>query len=398
MKDRIINLIRKIHHSMPPGIRKSYRFVRVMAEKISQYILPVYHCSATDSETGEVLSMVQVGWDKKLMHYWLDRFSDQHGELIRRRWITVQGIPGYLASKKIDSELVIIDSSASTLAKRLPGGFQLPRWMELIMDIESVTRKKKFHNIRRNIRKQSLDYVIRNSSEDFDLFYHHMYTPLVRNRHGAQADVSDYKHFASKFKNENANLFFIILNDEPVAAAYVEDNRDFIRLSAVGVLEGNREIYRLGVIGALYYFVILYYREKGRKSLFLGKSMAVVLDGVAEFKREFGATPYLEDLGNQSKYYLMPMKETDVLTRMMKRNPVFNLQDQQLNIAGLVDVNDFGDKMAFLKHFKRFYAAQVERTTLYCKGDTSQIRMWMQEEGLDHIVVKESTEFFLVHS
>jgi hypothetical protein len=174
MKIHIMNLIRKIHHSIPPEIRRSYRFVVLIANRISEYILPVYHCACRNEETGEDLSFVQIGWDKKLMHYWLERFSNEQKEIVRSRWITVWNIPGYLNSQNLESELVIIDSSARVLVRRPPLGFQLPRWMEFILDIERVTRKKKFHNIRRNIRKHAMECEVRNSAEDFDLFYQRM--------------------------------------------------------------------------------------------------------------------------------------------------------------------------------------------------------------------------------
>jgi hypothetical protein len=394
MKIHIMNLIRKIHHSIPPEIRRSYRFVVVIANRISEYILPVYHCACRNEETGEDLSIVQIGWDKKILHYWLSRFSEQQNEIERLRWITVWRIHRYLVRRKNKFELAIVDSSSKSLVMKFSMGFMVPRWIELVLNIEQVSKKKKFHNIRRNITKQSMTFEVRYSMEDFDLFYHHMYAPFVRDRHGAQADVADYKHFSSKFRREKAALFFIIWNDKPVAAAYVEEKGDISRLSAVGVLEGNQDIYRMGVVGALYYQVILHYREQGMKSLLLGKSMAVLFDGVTEFKRQFGAVPYLKDLSKQGSYHIIPVKATPASIGFMKRNPVFYFQDDALCIAGFVDRDDFADKSEFLRHFKRFYPAQVEKTTLYCFGDSQQIKEWLLEEGMEQIQLENAGNAF----
>lgn len=371
-------ILQKIHHSIPPGLRRSYRFLIVLIEAIRRYFLPVFQCVVSERETGENVRIIYIGWDMKMLHYWLDRFSEDKVKIERSSWMTPWKICRNLEKNRAKAEILMVESYGIQNRCWWNQGFLLPHWMEMEVDIEISQKKSRTKNIIRNIRKNKLDCEMRREIEDFDLFYHRMYVPFVQARHGMSADIADYKHFAGKFSSEESMLFFIIVDKEPLAAAYIEEKGEVHRLSAFGVLDGSEEIFRLGVVGALYYFVMKYFSERGEAKLLVGNSKPVVLDGVSEFKRQIGAVPYLKDLPRQQKMWFIPSGTTKPLTNILKSNPLYHLHEDALQMAVFLEEKDFSDLEQFQKYYKRLNTDQVDTVTLYCFDAPVKIKIWLE--------------------
>lgn len=261
----------------------------------------------------------------------------------------------------------------------------LPRWMEMELDIENSLKKSRVKNITRNIKKYSLKYEIRHGDKEFDLFYYSMYLPFAAKRHGKSTETTDYKFFSNKYKTGDCELFFIVQENKSIAAAFVEGRNNNYRLSAFGILNADNEIFRMGVIGALYYFVMLYYYEKGARSLKVGKSMPVVFDGVTEFKMQIGAKPYGRDLQAREKFFLLPMNTKNAVFNFFKLNPLYFLSNNQLQIAIFLNDNDFNDKVEFLKFFKRLKTEQIEKTKVFFLEPPEKVMQWLKEDSVENI-------------
>ncbi len=386
MKGGIKHIVRRIHHSIPPEIRKSYRFLIVLVNALRKYLLPVYQCTFMERESGEAMRLVYMGWDHKMLHYMVARFTDDAPEIKRLARRTPGSICRHLRGSTSNADITLVESYG------LPGrcgwnkGFLMPHWMEMEVGMETFEGKSRTKNILRNIRKYHLGYEVRTRMEDFDLFYHRMYVPFVRARHGLSSDVADYKHFAGKFRKQESMLFFIVVDNEPLAAAYIEDKGEVHRLSAFGVLDGSEEVFRMGVVGALYYFVIRYFGERGETTLMVGNSKPFVLDGVTEFKRQIGGSPHLKDLPGQEKLWLIPSAASAVSRQALKANPVYHLLDGTLGMAVFIDEKDFADQDQFRKYFKRLNCEQVTFATVYCLEPPDRIRTWLEEEQAVRIV------------
>jgi hypothetical protein len=392
MKSGILNLVKRIHYNLPPQIRNSYRFILVLIRKLGHHFMLVRYFFLKDSESNELFSFVYIGWDKKLCSYWLSRISGSCEIITESGKIASWRIPGFVKRNDNKVDLIIVESDKNALPGRYPNSFLLPRWMEMNLDIELSLKKSRINNITRNIKKYSLKYEIREGSEAFDLFYHKMYKPYLIKRHGESADISDYRHFSRKYHNEKCKLFFIIFKNEPVAAAFIETKKNGHRLSAFGILDGSDEIFKMGVIGALYYFVMLHYYEKGFSSIMIGSSMAVVFDGVTEFKMQIGAEPYLEDLPERHKYYFIPMNSKPRTIKILKMNPLFYLTSGRLNIATFNSSMDYSNKADFLKLLKRLKSEKVEKTNMFFIDDHERIVNWINEEGFKNVEISRYRE------
>ena len=381
MKYGIRNLIKKI----PATINGYYRKIDLFIRKRGNYIIPVRSWIIKDSESDELFTFLFIGWDQKLCYYWLSRFSGEFEIRPERENIASWNIPEFLEKNNGKFDLVIIESNRKALPGKYPGSFLLPRWMEMELDIETFIKKESSKAIKRSIKKHSLEYEIRTGIEAFDLFYHTMYKPYILKRHGLSADLPDYKHFHSKWFNTQWVLFFLIRENEPVAAAFIGMKDGKYRLIFLGIKDGNDDILKMGVIGALYYYFMLYYYEKGIKTMLAGVSMPVVSDGVTQSKMRLGAQPYLKDLEKRSRNYFIPGTTKPLTIKILKSNPLFYLSGGTLNIALFLSAKDFQSKEDFFKFLNRFQINNVEMIRIICFDNPEKIIKWTIEENITGI-------------
>ncbi len=383
MSYSIRNLTGKIHNNIPPGLRRTYKFIIGFIRRIiGYYFLPVWFYSIKESESGELFSFVHIGWDGNLRNYWLSRFSGDYEIIPEIRMIAISRIPGFLKKNEQKIDIAIIESSKKVPSGIYPNSFLLPRWIEMELDIESSLKKSRIKNITRNIKKHSLEYEVREGIEAFDLFYRSMYIPYIVKRHEKSARLADYKQYSGKFLNKEAELFFLVRESEPVAAAFVELNKGGYRLSLLGIKDGSDGIFKMGVIGALYYFFMVHYYERDINKLLIGVSMPVLFDGVTESKMQLGAKPYLKDLEGRRKYYFVPVNARPLTFKMLKSNSLFYLSGSALNIALFLSAEDYDTKEEFFKFFNRVKTENVEMTRVFYFDNCEKIIRWLKEEGI----------------
>jgi hypothetical protein len=388
MKYGIRHLIKKIEGRITGYYRKVDLFIR----KRGNYIIPVSSWLIKDHENDELFSFLFIGWDQKLCYYWLNRFPGEFEIRPEIKNIASWNIPEFLEKNNGKFDLVIIESTKKAHPGKYPGSFLLPRWMEMKLDTESFLKKSHCKKLKKRIKKYSLGYEIRTGIEAFDLFYHTMHKPYILKRHGLSADLPDYKHFHSKWFNTQWVLFFLTRENEPVAAKFIGLKQGRYRLIFMGIKDGSDEIVKMGTIGALSYFSMLYYYEKGIKSMLAGVSMPVVFDGVTQSKLLLGAQPYLKDLEKRSKYYFIPVSTKPLTIKILKSNPLFYLSGGTLNIALFLSAEDYQSKEEFFKFFNRLKTIKVNMTRIICFDNPEKIIQWMNEENITGIEVIKYTQ------
>ena len=362
-----------------------YRNISLFIRKKGNYIIPVSSYIIKDSESDELFTFLFIGWDHKLCYYWLNRFPGDFEIRPEIKNIASWNIPEFLEKNNGKFDLVIIESTKKARPGKYPGSFLLPRWMEMELDTESFLKKSSRKNIKRRIKKYSLGYEIRTGIEAFDLFYHTMHKPYILKRHGPSANLPDYKHFHSKWFYTQWVLFFLTWENEPIAAKFIGLKQGRYRSIFIGIKDGNDEFVKMGAIGALSYFSMLYYYEKGIKSLLAGASMPVVLDGVNQSKMQLGAQPYLKDLEKRSKYYFIPFTTKPLTIKILKSNPLFYLSGGTLNIALFLSAEDYQSKEDFFKFLNRLKTNKIKMTRVICFDNPEKIIQWMNEENITGI-------------
>jgi hypothetical protein len=377
--------IRDLAIKIPRRINGYYRKIVYFFRAKGNYFIPASSYIIKDGQSGENLTFLFIGWDQKLCYYWLSRFSGDFETRSTGTNIAKWNIPAYLDKNKEKFDIIIIESDRKAVSGKYPGSFMLPRWMEMELDIESFIKKSASKEIKRRIRKYSLTYEFRTGIEAFDLFYHTMYKPYIQKRHGSASDLTDYEGFHRKWFKTQWELFFIIRENEPVAAAFIWFNQGSYRLTFAGIKDGSDELRKMGVIGALYYYFVNFYHEKGFKSLLAGAVMPVVSDGVFQSKMQRGAQPYLKDLEKRKKFYFIPVTRTPLAIRILKANPLFFLSGGNLWIALFICAEDYQSKEDFFKFLYLLETSGIKKITITSFDDPEKIIRWINEGNITGI-------------
>jgi hypothetical protein len=107
---------------------------------------------------------------------------------------------------------------------------------------------------------------------------------------------------------------------------------------------------------------MLYYYEKGIKTMLAGVSMPVVFDGVTQSKLLLGAQPYLKDLEKRTRSYFIPVTTKPLTIKILKSNPLFYFSGGTLNIALFLSAEDYQSKEDFFKFFNRLKTIKVKKS------------------------------------
>lgn len=361
-------------------------FLIALFKPIQNYIVPTISYTFHKEENNKQLSLLTIGWDQKLKNYWRARLLNNSSYRVNKKFIRIKHVKTYLNRIQNLFDIVIIESKyIGEEINTFSPVFMLPRWIEMIIDIEPSLKKSWSKETQRKIRKYSLDYEFRNTKEDFDLFYFKMYKPLIKQRHRDSAEVANYNSFLNKVLNKQAQLLFIIKDNEPIAAQLIEQVTDTYRISTFGILDGSEKIQKMGVHAALYFFAMTHFGKSGHKSLLCGSSMSIAFDGVTQFKMRMGAKPYLKDLKNRKKYYFLPLSLGSSVEKVLNDNPLIYLSNEILNVAYFHYSFEFSDKKEFLQQYKRINCGNINTINVFHSNHPELLNQWIQEEEIKNI-------------
>jgi hypothetical protein len=351
-------------------------------------ITPVHHLLCLDKKSGQKTSIVFIGWDKKLRSYWLERINN-HFKIYQKQSKYLLKTAEWYLNKRKNIGLAIVDKNnvQISVVERHPH-FLLPKWMEMVIDLDQALTKSKTKDIVRRIRKYGLEAEFRNQREDVDLFYFNMYAPLISQRHKGSAEIADYRFFMDKFEHGNAQLLFITRNKETIAAQFIEKLENTYRIVSFGILDGRHDIQKMGVHAALYYFALSHFQKSGYKTVLCGSSMPLAFDGVTQFKLRLGAKPYVRDVQQRSKYYILPDLHNKPVFQLMHSNPIFHVSPRGLALSVFIDGESIPEKQDFLKYYKTVKSENTEKTMLHMSTDSEKIKRWIQEENIENIELR----------
>jgi len=370
---------------------KLYQLVATIIKRFKNCFVPVIWCTREDKENGLAPTVLFIGWDRKLQYYWFERLFNKSDFSAKRKLIPGANISRYLKKNENLCDVAIVETSKiEDRINQFRPYLILPRWMEMTIDIEPSLKKSWSKEVRRKIRKYSLDYEFRDTKKDFDLFHDKMYKPLIKNRHGDSAEIANYDLFLNKILNKQAQLLFIIKDNEPVAGQFIEKVAGTFRINTFGIVDGSQKIQKMGVHAALYFFALTHFGKLGHKSIRCGSSMPLVFDGVTQFKMRMGAKPYLKDLKSRSKYIFLPINNVLSIKKVLNNNPVFYLENEKLNIAYFHYPNEFSDKKDFLQKYKQINCENIDKINLFYAGLDQPLRQWIEDEEIPNIKLIEN--------
>jgi len=145
----------------------------------------------------------------------------------------------------------------------------------------------------RKIRKYRLSSKISNSIEDFDLFYHRMYLPVIEKQHKTTPVIVSYPELKDIFLN--GFLLLVMGEGKAIAGGLCFRKGSALIFEKIGVLDAGETYLKKGAQPAVYYFVIRHAKDIGLQKVDLTTSRSFLNDGVYRHKRERGAAVYPND-------------------------------------------------------------------------------------------------------
>jgi hypothetical protein len=161
--------------------------------------------------------------------------------------------------------------------------------VRLPIDASAITRTL-VHSAKSDIakiEKAGFSSTISNDPLDFLLFYHTMHIPMILARHKSRANIFSIDQIGSAFRE--GHIIFVKKGPLHLGGAVLDKLGGRLRLRYMGILDGSISLTRSGVNSALIFFSMRDAVETGYRLLDMGMTASLGVDGVAWFKKKWGA-------------------------------------------------------------------------------------------------------------
>jgi hypothetical protein len=274
---------RKAAHRLARGVGGVCDFLRLLPR------LPAYKLS------GEDWTIVFVGSEtgrREICHLFFKNGIDQQALGIVTLWRLSNHTQRWLAN---DADLVVCELSHFRLwAPRTPVSFTVPRWVQQELAIPEPPNnliagraKRGLTNQIRRAQKTDFTYCFSHSKADFDHFYHDMYVPFIKSRHGDRTELASYPDLLRYFKR--GGLILIKHRDQAVAGSVCHMASGICYWLESGVLEADPKLWQQGINTFQLWCNIVWGHTQGAKVFDMGTSQAWRSNGALKKKLQWGA-------------------------------------------------------------------------------------------------------------
>ncbi|GIK41910.1 MAG: hypothetical protein BroJett011_57430 [Chloroflexota bacterium] len=228
--------------------------------------------------------------------------------------------------------------------------------------------KRRFHkNVRdyqlRLVRKYGYEYEVSPREEDFEMFYHQMYSPTMAQRHHELASPMSVEEARQNF--QRGFLHLIKRDGQYVAGGLSYPQGRIIRFRLIGVVNADEQLMREGALGAYYYAITHWANQEGYDYVSFGDSAPHLADGILQHKRRWGAAATCSDT-SQQRIWLKVKRDTPAVRQFFKDNPLIIIGERG-QLQGLI-VTDEPDKVteATRQDWEKQYATSGLEKLLIC--------------------------------
>ena len=244
----------------------------------------------------------------------------------------------------------------------------VPCWIDGDIDISSSIKTDSIKTDMRRIKKNKLNYEVTNELNQFDYFYHQMYVPYITKTFGSMAVISNYDFLRSNFRKRGLyrKLLLIKKNNEFIAGTLLGFTKNKTRLSHIGVKNGDRYYVKEGAIGALFYFPIIYSKEKGFERMSFGLARTFLNDGVLQFKKKRGM-----HITDTTKMYfrIITLSGSISVKGFFLNNPFIYMNNKKLNGAIFIENNHVLNYKYFERIYKDYFLKGISKLVIYHFGN-----------------------------
>ncbi len=276
-----------------PAVESRFRFIKRLLAISSQIRSPIYMLKGKQKESGELLTVCVMS-DEQGRRYISDLlFSETPiSKNLGRKFVWNLRSQVATSCKDIDLFFIRTDKFYSEGLSR-QGMLILPEWVLFRlpltrppMELWNLPKNKSLRETLRIVHRNKYSYEVSRDPKEFHFFYHHMYYPYIAQRYGRLAPPHSFLFMRRAF--EKGFLFLIKKEGRNVGGGLARTDGRSVFLSHLGVLDGEIRYTNEGALGALYYFLILWSREKGYQWLDMGSCKPFLKDGVFFYKKKWG--------------------------------------------------------------------------------------------------------------
>ncbi|MBN1878171.1 MAG: GNAT family N-acetyltransferase [Anaerolineae bacterium] len=245
------------------------------------------------------------------------------------------------------SDLTFIGASKQ-LVRRLPArnSIILPRIVKQTLDVQGrwedvLQRFPK--TIRKNelrlVRKYGYEYEVSNQDEDFEIFFHEMYLPSMRTRHGNQAALTPFANAYRRFKQ---GILFLVKREGTYVAGglcYAKREPGVVHFLLTGVIQGDQKLLREGAQSAVYYAVTHWSNKHGYKVVDFQGTVPYLEKGILQHKRKWGAAASIQ---SRKRIWLKIHRNTPAVGQFLQDNPCIFINERG-DLQGLFFKNSSGN-------------------------------------------------------
>lgn len=314
-------LPKKVQKVVRPFIDRVFIFVHRLSSIYADIYQPVSILKGKGSQNGINLSFLIAGKGQDSA-FLLNKIYPAEPEATKIKRMFIWKIPFF--KPEVNATLIEADRCFSRFLAH-QGFFAIPAWISFIMDIsipmEKIVRRNNGKGNSANFRKiskYSYEYEVGSNEEKLHLFYHTMYLPYISARHGklmVHTTLNRMKDILQK-----GELLLIKRSGEYVSGQLIYKTSPIPIVSYLGVKDGNIDLVKQGALYAVYYYTILWAKEKGYTKLDFGHCRPFLNDGVFLFKRSFGMK--IQRSPQYRRLYLSISSLNSYLEQFFANNPL----------------------------------------------------------------------------
>jgi hypothetical protein len=205
-----------------------------------------------------------------------------------------------------------------------------------VEEIISRWKKREEENLRK-IKKYQYICEVGSDREKLHFFYHKMYLPYIVPRYGKFTLLASFGYMDNLL--QKGELLLIKRENEYISGVLITTGTSPPFVAFLGVKDGRKDLVKLGAISALYYYSILWAKERGYTQLDFGHCRPFLNDGVLLYKKRWG----MRINRSQSKHrmlYLSINRLNPYLRKFFINNPLVYEDHGQLKGLLFLQRND----------------------------------------------------------
>jgi hypothetical protein len=324
-----------VQHAVMPSLHRAKEIVRILARPY----LTLHELQGQGYNGPLTVTYAGLGYTKPMLESMLFEEVPVEREIARAPFWRLSDL---LESSTAD--LVIVEASKHLVHKLSGrGAIVLPWWVQLELDVrgdwEDVVQR--FHTTVRKqelrlVRKHGYEYVVSHSEKDLETFYHDMYLPSVKSRHGSLAIPSSFSETYQYFRH---GLLLMIKRDgRYVSGCICFPQQRVVKFGEVGVLDSDMQLMREGAQGAVYYALAHWANQQGYETVdFLG-SWPFISSGLFWYKRKWGARVSISP-DEHKRIWIRIQRDTPAVFHFLHNNPCV-IMNSKGGLSGLIVIDD----------------------------------------------------------